>query len=395
MPLAAKLAIAVAFWGAVFLVQKFNWDRGGWKALALLALLLAVPFLIQFIRHRTVAPRAFSRSMLALVAILIAAQLAYFVTRIAHPRLTDMATTTLAAGTALLHGENPYRLPIDTEAAALPGGAAFQGYKYLPVMAAIYLPLGATIGERGLLFTNLLLHLATLYLIARLAQASAASSLVALSLYLALPLLPQQILAKGDTDPAAVLPLLVAFLCLQRRPGMAGFFVGISIATKLLPGAALVACLTPATVPARWRYAAGLGIGILPILPFVLLSPEAVYDNILLFNALRLPDSTSWLALAPSLAGLAHTGFLAAFLGIAVLVWRRPPSLAVRCSLGAALALAAILSGPAAHHNYQLWWLPFYCVSLAATFARVRGQPCQAEDLRYMSAARIDARGTQ
>jgi hypothetical protein len=29
------------------------------------------------------------------------------------------------------------------------------------------------------------------------------------------------------------------------------------------------------------------------------------------------------------------------------------------------LVLAALLSSPAAHHNYQLWWLPFYCLVLA------------------------------
>jgi hypothetical protein len=393
MKLAAKLAVAAAFWGAVFLVQKFNWDLGGWKALALLALLLGLPFLIQFIRRRAPAQLAVSYGLAALVAILLAGQLAYFGARVIHPRLTDMATTTLAAGAALLHGENPYLLPIDTEAAAVPGGPAFQGYKYLPVMAAVYVPLGTGMGESGVLITNLLLHLATLFVIARLARASNANGLVALALYLALPLVPQQILAKGDTDPAAILPLLAAFLCLDRRPGIAGFLVGLSIATKLLPGAAFVVCLVPATVPARWRYAVGLAVGVLPILPFALLSPDALYDNILLFNSVRPPDSTSWLALAPSLAAPARAAFLALFLGVTALVWRRRPSLAVRCGLGAILAIGAILSGPAAHHNYQLWWLPFYCVVLAAAFTRTAPETCQAAGLRYTSAAQVDARG--
>lgn len=393
MSLAAKVVAAAAFWVAVFLVQKFNWDLGGWKALALLALLLGLPFLIQFIRRRAPAPPAFSRSLAALVGILIAAQIFYFGARVVHPRLTDMATTTLAAGAALLHGENPYRLPIDAEAGALRGAASFQGYKYLPVMAAVYLPLGAAMGERGALITDLLLHLFTLALLARLARASGANGLVALALYLALPLVPQQVLAKGDTDPAAVLPLLAAFLCLEKRAGLAGFLVGLSIATKLLPGAVFVVCLLPPTVAARWRYAFGIGIGLLPILPFALLSPSALYENIVLFNTLRPPDSTSWLALAPAMAGTARAVFIASFLGIAVLIWHRKPELAVRCGLGAILAIGAILSGPAAHHNYQLWWLPFYCVALAAAFARLPHG--QAEGLRDASAARIDARGAQ
>ena len=103
----------------------------------------------------------------------------------------------------------------------------------------------------------------------------------------------------------------------------------------------------------------------------VLASPDALYDNIVLFNAIRAPDSTAWLSYVPDipLAALAaHAAFLVLFTAASIYIWRRAPSLAVRCGLASALTLGVILAGPAAHHNYHLWWLPFYCVSLAAAF---------------------------
>ena len=29
-----------------------------------------------------------------------------------------------------------------------------------------------------------------------------------------------------------------------------------------------------------------------------------------------------------------------------------------------------VLAGPGAHHNYQLWWLPFYALALGAALTR-------------------------
>jgi len=111
--------------------------------------------------HSPRAARA-PRWLIVLVAVLALGQAAYGVARLQHPRLIDMATTTLAAGQTILAGANPYTQPIDRDAAGLGVAAEFQGYKYLPMMAATYLPLGETLGERGVLATNLLLLAATL-----------------------------------------------------------------------------------------------------------------------------------------------------------------------------------------------------------------------------------------
>ncbi|HKR20228.1 MAG TPA: hypothetical protein VJS41_08810 [Stellaceae bacterium] len=360
--------LAAAFWLAVGLVQIFNWDEAGpWKALVLFALLAWTPIMLRTLRQ----PRADTpvpRAVIFLVVVLAAAELVYGGARLIHPRLIDMATTTLAAGHAMLAGQNPYVLPIDPELSG-----AFAGYKYLPVMPAIYLPLGLALGARGVLVTNLLLQAATVALMLRLGRRVGGYRIgfVATALYLSLPLVAQQLFAKGTTDLAAIVPLLLAFIAFERSDFLSGLCVGLSVATKLFPGAVFAPCLLPPGTGARVRYGLGIVCGMLPILPYALAAPSAFYDNIILFNAIRPPDSTSWLAFAPEGAALvARSIFVALALAVAIHVWRRAPDLTTRCALAAALTLAVILAAPTAHHNYQLWWLPFYALALAAALTR-------------------------
>jgi len=363
-----RVAAAAAFWLAVGLVQIFNWGEAGpWKALALLALLAAVPIILRTLR-RPVAAINPSRIVIALVVALSAVELIYGAARLIHPRLIDMATTTLAAGHAMLAGQNPYLLPIDREL-----GGAFGGYKYLPVMPAIYLPLGLTLGARGVLITNMLLQAAAGALMLHLGRRSGsrAAGVIAAALYLSLPLVAQQLFAKGSTDLAAIVPLLLAFVAFKRSDFLSGLCVGFSIAAKLFPGVAFVPCLLPPGNGARLRYGLGIAIGLSPILPYAFAAPGAFYDNIILFNAIRPPDSTSWLAFAPEGAAVAARSIVVALaLAVAAHVWRHAPELTARAALAAALTLAVILAAPTAHHNYQLWWLPFYALALGAALTR-------------------------
>jgi len=367
----ARILAATAFWAAVGLVQIFNWGEAGpWKALALLALLAALPILLSRLGLPATDARP-RRDLLALIAALAVAELIYGGARLVHPRLIDMATTTLAAGRAMLAGGNPYALPIDPQL-----GGAFAGYKYLPVMPAVYLPLGLALGARGVLLTNWLLQAATVVLLLALGRRAGSRPVgtIAAALYLSLPLVAEQIFAKGATDLAAVVPLLIAFLAAGRRDFLAGLCVGLSIAAKLFPGLVFVPCLVPSHHHARLRYGLGIAVGLAPMLPYALAAPVAFYDNIVLFNAIRPPDSTSWLAFAPAGAAVAARSVFAALaLAITVHVWRRAPDLAARAALAAALTLAAILAAPTAHHNYQLWWLPFYALALGKALARPLG----------------------
>jgi len=371
----AKLGAIAAFWIAVGLIQTFNWGSGIPKAIVMVAVLAAAPLILAAARRSPPLTLGFKRGTDIAFWIALALSLVYFVARVIAPHIIDIGTTTLEAGKALLQGLNPYALPIDTG----PESAGFTGYKYLPMMIVDYLPLGAPFAARGVLITNLLMLLACLWLMQRIA-----GTMLAPLLLVMLPLLSEQIFAKGATDLAAVLPLLAALALIGRSSFWCGIGVGLSLATKLLPGAAMLPALIPAE--RRLAFVAGVIVGALPILPFVLLRPPAFWDNIVRFNLTRLPDSTSWLqAMPPNMAMVAHLVFAAAMLAAAIYVWRRNPPVISRAALAAVLGLAAILAGPGAHHNYQLWWLPFYALALALALAPARR-------LGYISAADIAAR---
>jgi len=383
MSLTAKFGVVVAFWLAVGLIQTFNWGSGIEKAIVMLLLIMAAPFVVAAARATSTSlPPRWERAAGIATIVLLVAESGYLIGRILHPHLIDVATTTLAAGDAILHGMNPYAVPIDTG----PESAGFTGYKYLPVMALAYLPLGALLGQRGILLTNLVLLLTSVWLLKHLARSNLAPLL-----FLMLPLMPQQIFAKGATDMAPVVPLLAAFLFVERNGFLTGLCVGLSIAAKPLPGAMFLPCLLPSVE--RERYALGIAAGLTPILPFLVASPQSLFANIVTFTLTRSADGTSWLYHAPPEASAAARLVLgASFLYAAIFVWRQVPNLATRAALGTMLTIAAILAGPGAHHNYQLWWLPFAALMLSLALAP--DEACQEEPLRYTTAAGMDARGS-
>ncbi|HEY1506386.1 MAG TPA: glycosyltransferase 87 family protein [Stellaceae bacterium] len=372
---ASKLGAIAAFWIAVGLIQTFNWGSGIPKALVMLLVLAAAPLVLAAARRSAPSAPGFMRGVGIAFWIALVLDLAYFGARIVAPHIIDIGTTTLAAGQALLHGQNPYALSLDTG----PENAGFTGYKYLPMMIVDYLPLGAPLGQRGVLLTNLIILLACLWLMKRIAG----TVLAPLALTM-LPLLAEQIFAKGATDLAAVLPLLCALAMIERSSFWCGVCVGLSIATKLLPGIAMLPALIPAT--RREAFVAGIAVGLLPVLPFFIAGPQDFWGNIVLFNLSRPPDSTSWLqALPPAVATAAHLVFAAALPAAALHVWRRNPPVVTRAAVAAMLGIAAILAGPGAHHNYQLWWLPFYALAVALAL-----EP--AGRVGYISAADFAAR---
>ena len=370
-----RAAVAALFWIAVGLIQKFNWNHGTAKAVVLLAMLASTPFIAHAAASARFAGAEPPRALRMAAILLLVLHAGYAVKELRHPSLIDAATTTLAAGAVLRNGGDPYATPIDAAASALMQDQRFAGYKYLPLTIAAYLPLGAPLAERGVVLTNLLLHLAVVWLVFQLANAMAcpAAGWLAVLIYLSLPLVPFQLFAKGVTDLAAVLPLLAALLLVERRAGLAWLCVGLSLAAKPLPAALLLPCCLPATTRARMAYALGVAIGLLPTLPFLLWAPGALFDNLVLFNLTRPADSTSWLFdAAPWMSLTAHAAMVLGVAAAAIRIWRHPPTLAWRCGLGAMLVLGSLLSGPAAHHNYQLWWLPLAAALLGVALMRER-----------------------
>jgi len=363
------------FWVAVRSIELLDVNFGTYRALVMLSVLLALlPLTRGAGRPHAVAGPKHERCLAITVGILVTGQVAYAVTRLWDPHLVDIATKTLAAGDALLTGANPYVLPIDGAPSAV-----FHGFKYSPLMAVWYMPLGVPLGQRGIVLTNLPLQLATVWLVFRLTRSEGArgTALVAVLAYLALPIVPFEIFNRGVPELVAVLPLLVALLYSDRNAWLAGFCIGVSLSAKLLPGGLLLPCCLPAGTPQRVRYAAGISIGLVPMLLAALWSPVELWNNLILFNLLRPVDSTSWLSVAPPFAGWCARGaFVVVFLCIAISIWRaRTTTVAARCGFGAIAILAALLSGPVAHNNYHLWWLPLGSIVLANGLDRRRSDP--------------------
>jgi hypothetical protein len=367
---------ALLVWIGAGLVQEFN-RKGIAEAAILLAFLCFAVAMMQSAGGSLMPKKqGLDRALLIGIVAIAVFQLGYAGARLWHPHVGDIAHAAWVGAQVMLQGENPYSASIDP-VALQDLGPRFQGYKYLPLMGWAFAPLGLPFGDHGLVATNLLLQIATVVLVWRLARAmgNETAGRLAVCLYWAVPLVALQAISKVSTDPVAVVPLLLALLWWELRPGVAGFLVGLSIAAKLTPGALFLPCLLPATAAGRWRYVLGAAVGILPVLPYAVGAPRAFFDNIVAFNALRPSDESSWLLAMPtSVAWVAHAAFVLLLLGIAIAVWWRPPAFFVRCGLCVFLMLAALLLGPSPHQNYHLWWLPLYSVLAAVSLMRARGE---------------------
>jgi hypothetical protein len=219
-PALMALGWAALFWVGAVLAQEFN-RKGFAEAAVLLAFLLSVIAMIARASRSVREEHAGkSRMLVVIIILLLVGQFGYAGARLWSPHVGDIAHATFAGSQVMLHGQNPYSLPVDP-AGLLELGPRFQGYKYLPLMGWAYVPLGLPFGDRGLVATNLLLQLATAALVWRLARAMASESAggIALCLYLAVQLVAMQVLSKISTDLVAVAPLLLALICWERlRP---------------------------------------------------------------------------------------------------------------------------------------------------------------------------------
>jgi hypothetical protein len=370
------LAVATVFelW-ACTLIDSFDWNWGWARAFALTFIAIPTPFLVRMARlpEGSVPPRIWALLRLA-IATALGWHLFVFFAELPDPaRMIDLPLRTLDAGDAMLRGKLPYQLAIDLEPRSLPGVEHITGYKYMPLMPVVYMPLGQPFRKRGVLATNLLLDLMTaalVFALARRAGGRAAGRFAAL-LYMAVPMVVREVLISNVTDLSAEVPLLLAILLFDRRPGLAGLCLGLSISVKLLPGVLLLPCCLPPR--GRHRFALGVVAGLTPAVVALALCPVEFLQNVVIFNARRPPDSTSWLFQMPAaLAVASRLAFAFAWLAYAAWSWvtSHSQTLSQRCGAAVLLILGSLVSGPVNHRNYQLWWLPFFAVVLGVAATR-------------------------
>jgi hypothetical protein len=276
------------------------------------------------------------------------------------PDLGDIATTTLAAVKAAGEFRNIYALPIDFHA----NYPEFAGYKYLPVMVLTYLPLVSAAGPFGLQLTNLILALATALFAGIVAARIRGrfAGVLAGALMLSFPVIPYEIYKHGVTDLAPT-AFAMASLAVPRRKATSGFLAGLSIATKLFPGALYALC----GLDANYRkFILGAAVGMLPIAAYLALDPHAFLQNTILFITTRPVDESSWMYGAPvEVRHVMTFVYLLTLVGLAALFVFGDADLETRCNLAICAIIFSMLAGPDAHNNYIVWWAPLLCISLA------------------------------
>ena len=355
------------FWLGVLALQLLSARHHGWRSIVIVLTVALVAGSLRLGEDRHPlglmrGERLFRRLCIGLAA----AQLLFCIAMLISPDLGYMATTTLRAGRIMIAGGNPYAEPTDPY---FEGPAIGEGYKLPPLVAVGYLPLGLAFGPRGVILTNLVLQglvAAAIFHIARgRADRGRSDGVLAVLLYLALPIVPFEIFERGATDLQPVLLALLGILLANRKPLWGGLAAGLSCSAGLMPGGVILPLCVPATTEDRERFTHGLLAGLVPMLLFFLRGPEAFAFNVLGLGTGVVEQPGS------SLVGLPVAAFyliqaVAGILWIALglLAWRRPLTLEQRCGLAAVVILSAILVMPMTRPSETLWWLPLAAIAV-------------------------------
>jgi Glycosyltransferase family 87 len=285
--------------------------------------------------------------------------------------IEDVGRTTMAADRLLLRGRNPYTAHLDNDAAKAFPGAGMDGYKYLPVMLASYLPWAELCGygDRAVLLANMFFTCLMAGVLGLCVKkwVSLDAAILAAILFFVPSIIMEEDLRHGSNDIVPMIPLMLALYFLDKRL-ICGLLIGLAISAKLLPGALwLPIGLTPRRPR---RYLGGLALGVLPCLPFFALSPAAFVKNIFLFNAVRPAELAAFLHGAPEIVWvLTRLLVVAIYLAMAWIARRREISPTRRCACAMMLAIGVQFASPMLHQNYFLWWfVPLCAVTTAFLF---------------------------
>ena len=287
----------------------------------------------------------------------------------------DIGTTTIAAVDAYAEGRNPYTEPLDPVGQLVdPEGQGlryFGGYKYGPLMTVSYLPAVRAWGAQGLFLMNWLALIATA--VAAAFWASAGAGRLAAAGAAALVLVPRfldpELFTSGVTDLVPVALGMTAFaLGARQRDVPAGAMVGLSIATKLMPGVLFAVALLAGAKDRGRMAVAMLVAAIVPHIPFLIDSPRELLSNLVIFNLARpFADPSPLQGVTPGLARSISFGCAILAVVLLPLMVERGRLRDVRLvAATVALGLAIFLFGSKAfNRNYLLWVLPAAATAVA------------------------------
>lgn len=293
----------------------------------------------------------------------------------------DIGTTTIAAVELIRAGRDPYVERIDALGDAFsPNGTGlrhFGGYKYGPVMTAVYLPGVRSAGTGGYFLTSavaLLLLAAAAGLWAQAAGGTAAG-LGAAALLLSVAFIDGELFYAGVNDVVPMAFVVGAFAARARGAGVtAGVLLGLSFGAKIFPAALLALPLLLCVRPQRLRLAvAASAVGALAYLAPLLRAPRELLGNLVVFNLSRPGDRTGLQdGIREGLRPYVKLALLALLVLVLVLVAqaaaRSASSRRLQAHVAALTACAVALfyaGSPVLHRNWLFWIVPFFAVTLA------------------------------
>jgi hypothetical protein len=197
-------------------------------------------------------------------------------------------------GQEIARGQDPYHLVVNQHRVVpyhAPGQPNYQGFlPYLPLMAIFGIP-----SERwhdvGLTDARIFFALATLLVTALalgLCRADRMRKMRALQVLVILPIAALPLATGGDDMPVTALLLLGMVLTQRRQPLASGVALGIASAMKFTAWPLAALALFAARNRRGERRPASMLLGMLmvagpSVLPFVLRSPRAIFEDVILF----------------------------------------------------------------------------------------------------------------
>jgi hypothetical protein len=288
--------------------------------------------------------------------------------RFAQPmKLNDIGEHTMRGARALAKGVSPYTARVDLKKVETGDPQEpyrrFDGYKYSPLSMLCYTPFILKWDGRGIAAANLLTQVLLLlsagwYFLRR---RDAAPLLVAATILLSSEIMIREYYRVGIVDP---LPTTLAVLALlfRRRPILSGVLIGLSVSSKLFPGAIVVLFMPSLSLNRFLRQAGAAAAAASAVyLPFLAWDGKGLIDNVLIFGLMRPTDPTSLYHYAPErvpeyAATVAGLILLLTLLSTLWWIYRRGPDDEVRRWLAAVVLLAVfLLANKVNHANYLLW----------------------------------------
>ena len=293
------------------------------------------------------------------------------------PRI-DVVTVTDAAWNALRHGASPYAITFKDIYGAgsslyAPGsvvdGVVQFGYPYPPITLLLVIP-GYAFGDFRY---ALLAAMAISALLIAYARPSYEAQLSA-ALLLTTPRI-LFVLEQGWSEPITLLLVTGTVFFMVRRPGRAASIAGLAMASKqyMVAGIPLMWRHLRQPVPPRWKpMAIALAVAAIVTLPFMLWSPRAFLDDLVMLQ-LREPfrrDALSYLS------WMARNGWrppsvlltVGAMLLSIVLVAKRGDDTPASFAGGMAfIMLATFAFGKKAFCNYYFLVVGLFCCAIAAS----------------------------